>query len=70
MAIAKASGSVDFIGIVGPNGKWLIDELRGHGVGVGGMITAEVRNSHSSPSIVTLKMEVGFYHRESNDSSC
>lgn len=44
VAIAKAGGGVDFIGIVGPNGTWLIDELRGHGVGVDGMVIVEVRN--------------------------
>jgi sugar/nucleoside kinase (ribokinase family) len=44
VAIAKAGGSVDFIGIVGPNGKWLIDELRSHGVGVDGMVIVEVRD--------------------------
>ena len=46
MAIAKAGGSVDFIGIVGPNGKWLIDELRNHGVGVDGMVMIQVRGQH------------------------
>ena len=43
VAIAKAGGSVDFIGIIGPNGKWLIDELRSHGVGIDKMVTVEVR---------------------------
>lgn len=46
VAIAKAGGSVDFIGIVGPNGKWLIDELHSHGVGVDWMVIVEVRNGH------------------------
>jgi len=41
VAIAKAGGSVDFIGIVGPNGKWLIDELGSHGVGVDRMVIVE-----------------------------
>lgn len=41
VAIAKAGGSVDFIGIVGPNGRWLIDELRNHGVGVDKMLVVE-----------------------------
>jgi sugar/nucleoside kinase (ribokinase family) len=44
VAIAKAGGSVDFIGIVGPNGKWLIDELRDRGVGVNKTVIVEVRN--------------------------
>jgi len=41
VAIAKAGGNVDFIGVVGPNGKWLIDELRGHGVGIDRMVLVE-----------------------------
>ncbi|KAF9781283.1 Ribokinase-like protein [Thelephora terrestris] len=41
VAIAKAGGSVDFIGIVGPNGKWLIDELRDRGVGVNKTVIVE-----------------------------
>jgi len=41
VAIAKAGGNVDLIGIVGPNGKWLIDELRGHGVGVDRKVIVE-----------------------------
>jgi len=47
VAIAKAGGSVDFIGIVGPNGRWLIDELRSHGVGVDKMVVIEVSESRS-----------------------
>ena len=43
VAIAKAGGGVDFIGIIGPNGKWLIDELSGYGVGVERMVIVEVR---------------------------
>lgn len=43
VAIAKAGGSVDFIGIIGPNGKWLVDELRSHGVDVDRMVIVEVR---------------------------
>lgn len=49
VAIAKAGGSVDFIGIVGSNGRWLIDELRGHGVGVDRMVVIEVRDLAPKP---------------------
>jgi len=45
VAIAKAGGDVDFVGIVGPNGKWLIDELRDHGVGVDRMVIVKVRTA-------------------------
>ena len=69
VAIAKAGGSVDFIGIVGLNGKWLIDELRGHGVGVGGMVITEVRTLHSTMAMVTLNVKVERHHWESIYSS-
>ncbi|KAF9648268.1 ATP binding protein [Thelephora ganbajun] len=45
VAIAKAGGSVDFIGIVGPNGRWLINELHSHGVGIDKMVIVEVQNT-------------------------
>ena len=69
MAIAKAGGNVDFIGLVGPNGKWLIDELRGHGVGVGRMVIVEVRTSRPVILIVLLNVQVGCYDWESIDPS-
>ena len=69
VAIAKAGGSVDFIGIVGPNGKWLVDGLRSHGVGVDGMVIIEVRSQHLLTSMVTLKVGVECYHWESINSS-
>ena len=67
VAIAKAGGSVDFIGIVGPNGKWLIDELRGHGVGADRMVIVEVRTSRSIMSMAMLRMEVECYDWEGID---
>lgn len=70
MAIAKAGGSVDFIGIVGPNGKWLIDELRSHSVGVDRMVTVEVRSLRSVVSTVVLKVKIECHNRESIDPSC
>lgn len=69
VAIAKAGGSVDFIGIVGPNGGWLVDELRGHGVGVDKMVIAEVSRSRSPMQIATLKMKVERYNWEGTDPS-
>ena len=69
VAIAKAGGSVDFIGIVGPNGKWLIDELQSHGVGVDGMVIIEVRSQHPSISTVALRVEVECYYWKSNNSN-
>lgn len=69
VAIAKAGGSVDFIGIVGPNGRWLIDELRSHGVGVDKMVIVEVSESRSPMQIVTLKVKVGCYNWEGTDPS-
>ena len=68
MAIAKAGGSVDFIGVVGPNGKWLIDELRGHGVGVDKMVVVQVRTSDPIMLIVIPNVKLGCYDRESIDS--
>ena len=67
VAIARAGGSVDFIGIVGSNGKWLIDELRGHDVGVDRMVIVEVRTSRSIVSVIMLKVEVECYDWESID---
>lgn len=57
VAIAKAGGNVDFVGIVGPNGKWLIDELRGHGVGIDRMVIVEVRTPHLVVLTVVLRVE-------------
>lgn len=69
MAIAKAGGTVDFVGIVGPNGKWLIDELRSHGVGVDRMVMVEVRNKHLLASMIILKMKVECHHWKSINPS-
>ena len=69
VAIAKAGGSVDFIGIVGPNGRWLIDELRSHGVGVDRMIVIEVRTSRPAMLLVILKVKVERHHWESSNPS-
>ena len=69
VAIAKAGGNVDFIGIVGPNGKWLIDELRGHGVGVDRMVIDEVSASRFIVLAVVLRVNTEYYNWESVDSS-
>ena len=69
VAIAKAGGNVDFIGIVGPNGKWLIDELRGHGVGVDRMVVVEVRTSCPIMRMILFEVQVECYDWESIDSS-
>jgi ribokinase len=68
VAIAKAGGNVDFIGIVGPNGEWLIDELRGRGVGVDRMVVVQVCGSRLIMLTVILKIKIGFYDWESIDS--
>ena len=70
VAIAKAGGSVDFIGIVGPNGKWLIEELRSHGVGVDRTVVVQVRTSRPVMLVVLLRVKVGCYDRESVDPGC
>ena len=70
VAIAKAGGSVDFIGIVGPNGKWLIDELRGHGVGVDRMVIVQVRTSRPVMLVIMLSVKAGYYDRKSVDPGC
>ena len=67
VAIAKAGGNVDFVGIVGPNGKWLIDELRGHGVGVDRMVIVEVRTPHLIVPTVVLRVRIECYNWESVD---
>lgn len=69
VAIAKAGGNVDFIGIVGPNGKWLIDQLRGHGVGVDRMVVVEVRTSRPVTLMISLNVQVECYDWESIDPS-
>ena len=69
MAIAKAGGNVDFIGIVGPNGRWLIDELRGHGVGVDRMVIVEVSPSRLILLTVVLRVNVEYCNWEGVDSS-
>ena len=59
---------MDFIGIVGPNGNWLIDELRGHGIGVDRMIVVQVRTSYPITLMAIFKVKVGCYDWESIDS--
>ena len=68
VAIAKAGGNVDFIGAIGPNGRWLIDELRSHGVGVDSMVVIEVSISRFTMVMVILKVGVGCCYWESINS--
>jgi len=42
VAVAKAGGSVDFVGAVGPGGQWLVDVLISHRVGVSRIAQVQV----------------------------
>lgn len=41
VAVARAGGSVQFVGAVGTDGQWLKEKMRAEGVGVDGLVLDE-----------------------------
>ncbi|KAJ3526592.1 hypothetical protein NMY22_g10103 [Coprinellus aureogranulatus] len=41
VAIARAGGNVQFFGTVGKDGSWIVEEMKGHGVDVSGILVGE-----------------------------
>ncbi|KAF5314726.1 hypothetical protein D9611_007278 [Ephemerocybe angulata] len=41
VAIARAGGEVEFYGTVGKDGDWIVEEMKGHGIDVAGILVSE-----------------------------